>query len=365
MRSIINVAGCILLSLPAWCQQQYIVDPEFSDLGNRYYSRIIGIEYEPSLNTYMLAGDFAGGNPSIPCLNRVSETGENDWMWNPNLLSTCGGVDYNFFPSPAGYRINFNMIQIGFNATFSETNIPDLSGTEQQAASSPRGWADDDGYVYVGSNWIMTEEDGEPETGLLRFDPEGNRDMEFPYLDCGHPTFFNGGHVADIFEYDDERLMLGGAFDSLNGHFTPRMARIFKDGTVDISFSSELESHFKAYTINVDPQGKILVHHLSFGSEDTPSDSLEVWRLMPDGSLDPTWNLIDLAIEPNTYGGTARTSLRFDDGSYLIYGSFDYVNGEPRSSICVVDSTGTLLDTFNDSPFDKRRSEPASTCLVI
>jgi hypothetical protein len=352
MRSIIFALG-YLLSLPAWCQEQYIVDPEFSDLGNRFYQRVIGIVYEPSLDTYMLAGTFAGGNPNVPCLNRVTDNGESHFSWNPNFLNTCDGVNYNFFPSPAGYRINFNMIQIGFNATFTETNIPDLSGTEQQTVSSPRGWADDDGYVYVGSNWVMTDEEGAPETGLLRFDPNGNRDIEFPHVDCGHPTFFNGGYVADIFEYDDERLMLGGAFDSLNQHFSPRIARVFKDGTVDTTFSSGLESHFKAYTINVDSQGRVLVYHLPGGSEETPNDTIEIWRLLTDGSLDPSWNPIDLAIsEEDTYAGSARSSIIYADGSILIHGAFNLVNGVPRSSICMVDSSGNLLDTFNDFPFE-------------
>ena len=340
----------LLLTFFCEGQQQFIVDPEFADLGNRYFSRVMGIEYEPETDTYMVAGTFAGGEPFTPCLNRINHLGEEDISWNPENPGSCTGVVNNFFRVPNGYRFGANMIKRNDRGALNTNTIPDFSGTEQIVVDGPQGWADDNGAVYAGSNWRLLEEEGQPETGLLVFTPQGERYEPFPVVRVGHPLF--NAAISDIYEYDENRLMLGGSFDSLNGHLSIRMARIFKNGVIDTTFSSQLEPHFQAFILHVDPQGRILVNHWEGGSEETPNDDIEIWRLLPDGSLDPSWNILDLAIsEENTSGGSARTTLYNDDGSYFIYGRFNLVNGVARSSICHVDSSGNLLDTFDDFPF--------------
>lgn len=340
----------LLLSSNLW-GQAFIVDPDFAELGNRYYSSIIGIEYEPETDTYMLAGTFAGGEPFTPCLNRINDLGEDDFFWDVDeLLENCSGVLNNFFRVPNGYRFGANMIKLNDEGISFNTTIPDFSGTEQIVVNSPRGWADSNGAIYAGSNWRLLEEEGQPETGLLVFTPQGERFEPFPLIRVGHPEFTIA--IVDIYEYDDNRLMLDGGFDSLNGHLSIRMARMFKNGVIDTTFSSQLEPHFQAFTLHVDPQGRILVYHRQGGSEETPNDDIEIWRLLPDGSLDPSWNTLDMSISSDdTGGGSARTTLYNEDGSYFIYGRFNFVNGEPRSSICHVDSLGNLLDTFDDLPF--------------
>ncbi|MGB6036840.1 MAG: T9SS type A sorting domain-containing protein [Cryomorphaceae bacterium] len=349
MKLILTILITAILPSTFW-GQDYIVDPDFEDLGISYYRRVLGIEFEPETNTYMVAGTFAGGTPYIPCLNRINEYGQDSWTWMADEFENCDGVNFNFFKTPLGYRFNGNMVQVLSDGTLNQPNIPDFFGTEQ-LAFSPRGWGDDNGVVYAGSNWLLTEEPGQPETCLLAFTPQGERYAAFPILRCGHPNFV--ADVTDIYEYDNERLLLGGSFDSLNGHLSIRAARIFKNGVVDTSFSSELEPHFQARIIHVDPQGRVLVYHLTGGSEETPNDDLEIWRLLPDGSVDPTWNIIDLALsETVTLGGSARTTVyNEENGSYYIYGLFNLVNGVPRTSICHIDSSGNLLDTFDDGPF--------------
>ncbi|MFT7078838.1 MAG: hypothetical protein ACJAZC_000366 [Cryomorphaceae bacterium] len=343
----------ILIGLsPNLWGQAYIVDPDFAnDLGNRYYSRVMGIEYEPQTDTYMLAGTFAGGEPFTPCLNRINDLGEDDFLWNPENPESCSGVLNNFFRVPNGYRFGANMIKRNDEGVLNTSTVPDFTGTEQIAASAPRGWADSNGAIYVASNWRLLEEEGQPETGLIVFTPQGERFEPFPIIRVGHPEFT--ATIADIYEYDDDRLMLGGSFDSLNGHLSIRMARMFKNGTIDTSFSSNLERHRRAVTLNVDAQGRVLVNHMEGGSEETPNDDLEIWRLLPDGSIDPSWNIIDLALSgENTGGNSARTAVyNEENGSYFIYGRFNLVNGVPRTSICQVDSQGNLLDTFDDEPF--------------
>jgi hypothetical protein len=352
VKLILTILTIVILPPILW-GQDYIVDPDFADLGNRYYSRVLGIEYEPETDTYMAAGTFAGGSPFTPCLNRINHLGEDDFFWNPDPdIVNCDGINFNFFPTPIGYRFNGSMAQITDEGSIALSNIPDFSGTEQIVPNSPRGWADSNGVIYAGSNWRLLEAEGQPETGLLVFTPQGERYEPFPLIRLGHPEF--DPPIIDIYEYDDDRLLLGGGFDSINGHLSIRMARIFKNGVVDTEFSSELEPHFWAFTLHVDPQGRVLVYHEEGGSEETPNDDLEIWRLLPDGSIDPSWNIVDLALSAeNTGGFSARRAIyNEEDGSYFIYGQFNLVNGSPRTSICQIDSTGNLLNTFEDFPFD-------------
>jgi hypothetical protein len=109
-----------------------------------------------------------------------------------------------------------------------------------------------------------------------------------------------------------------------------------------------------AYVLDVDFQGRILIYQLA-NSNQVQSDSLEIRRLLPDGSLDPSFNQIDLAVSESFSAGvvSAKAAVRRDDGSYVLAGYFNYVNGISRSSIVAIDSTGNVLDEFVDRPFYK------------
>ncbi len=165
---------------------------DFADLGISYYRRVIGIEFEPETSTYMVAGTFAGGSPYIPCLNRVDEYGQDSWTWMADEFENCDGVNFNFFKTPVGYRFNGNMVQVLDDGSLNQPNIPDFTGTEQIVPDSPRGWADSNGAIYAGSNWRLLEEEGQPETGLIVFTPQGERYEPFPIVRVSaHPGFMH------------------------------------------------------------------------------------------------------------------------------------------------------------------------------
>ncbi|HRH39964.1 MAG TPA: T9SS type A sorting domain-containing protein, partial [Flavobacteriales bacterium] len=67
-------------------------------------------------------------------------------------------------------------------------------------------------------------------------------------------------------------------------------------------------------------------------------------------SLDPTFTIpqFSLGAFPVDFGKIASFILPWDDGKLIVSGQFQYVNGLPRSSICMIDSTGALLDAFED-----------------
>ena len=83
-------------------------------------------------------------------------------------------------------------------------------------------------------------------------------------------------------------------------------------------------------------------------------DTLHLVRFMPDGSVDPTFNnhldfrVLDLT---GPYGAVLGRSIYPLDASRLIVtGAFELVQGMSRQGICLIDSSGTLLDEYFSGP---------------
>jgi len=81
-------------------------------------------------------------------------------------------------------------------------------------------------------------------------------------------------------------------------------------------------------------------------------DTLQLARLLPNGSLDPGFVIpqFTLGALPNTGGlGPLVVSVRhWGAGHLLVSGQFQYVNGLPRRGICVMDTSGVLTNAFDD-----------------
>ncbi|MBK7084309.1 MAG: T9SS type A sorting domain-containing protein [Flavobacteriales bacterium] len=74
------------------------------------------------------------------------------------------------------------------------------------------------------------------------------------------------------------------------------------------------------------------------------TDTLRLARLMPDGSLDPTFNN-DLSAPREQFGN--HSNLRhtvLEDGRIVLHGGFYQVDGEPRSGIAMLNPDGELID---------------------
>lgn len=357
-----NLIVIVLLILPAiLCGQDYIVDPNWIDLGDRYNRMVRFIYYESYDDTYMIAGEFDDGNEEVPCVNKIDQNGENIPSWQPEAFeSGCpvSGISSNFFRVSNGYRLQHSMPRINLEGALESVNGEELDfgGVNGwgQFGIIPTGWADSLDRVYVAGLWELIEEDTVSYSNLFRFHPDGSIDESFSHVE-GFNYFFNSPTGSNqVYPYDDERILLNGGFDYIDGHFTPRLARLYFDGTVDTTFNSGLPSAGQMYVLDIDPQGRILISN-DPNSNQVLSDSLEIRRILPDGSIDPSFNQIDLSLSENVSFGAVehRAAVRREDGSYVLAGYFNYVNGLSRSSIVAVDSSGNVLDEFADRPFYK------------
>ncbi|HEX6125136.1 MAG TPA: FG-GAP-like repeat-containing protein [Pyrinomonadaceae bacterium] len=152
------------------------------------------------------------------------------------------------------------------------------------------------------------------------------------------PTFdFANGFVYAVEELSSGKVLVGGAFKSINGHASSGVMRLNADRSVDTSFVATIRG--TVHRIAVQPDGKILIGGAfsAFGSSTARS---HVARLNADGSLDTTF---DAGSGPDTF---VRDIALQPDGKLLIAGDFVSVNGSLRNAIARLNTDGSVDSGF-------------------
>lgn len=171
---------------------------------------------------------------------------------------------------------------------------------------------------------------------IIRLNPDGTEDSAF-YANLG--SAFNGTVNALAWQ-SDGRILVGGAFTTLNGVTRNNLVRLNGDGTVDTAFYTNLGSAFNGNVENITIQnsdGKILVGG-SFTTFNGVTRSYLI-RLNPDGTLDTTFSTnLGTGFNNNVICMAVQTS-----GRIIVVGAFTAVNGVTRNKICQLDTNGTPL----------------------
>ena len=174
--------------------------------------------------------------------------------------------------------------------------------------------------------------------------------------------FTNTGHVdttkvhrkgnqvlAEIEPVANGGFLVHGTCTEYEGHPVDRVFRIHADGSLDTTMESRI-SGGGAWTFLPLPDGRFYAGGI-FIREDNLADTLRLARFLPNGDLDPTFNNhIPMATSnPTGFGvGPGVGELKFwRNGSILVMGNFQTVDGQPRNGICVIDSTGQLQPEFD------------------
>jgi uncharacterized delta-60 repeat protein len=171
---------------------------------------------------------------------------------------------------------------------------------------------------------------------IARLHPDGSLDRDFM-----REVWVNN-QVRAIAMQSDNRILIGGDFSSFQENQVNRIARILPDGTVDLDFDPGAGANGRVNAILQQPDGKILIGG-AFTSVDGVAHN-RIARLNADGSLDTGFNVgsgannavFDLALQP--------------DGKIVVAGSFTSVNGQSRDRIARLNPDGSL-----DSGFDPKR----------
>ena len=171
------------------------------------------------------------------------------------------------------------------------------------------------------------------ETRILSFDSSGTgRAITIPD---------NGSRKPDAYSLAfgfDGKIYVAG---------TASILRFLSDGNIDESWANPLQyvtpSPTRINDILPLPDGKVLI----CGSFNAPIEGLvrqPVARLMPDGSLDPTFDMGDAT------GGRVVHEMALDrSGKILLVGTFSSIQGIARTNVVRISQDGTIDESFDAS----------------
>ncbi len=175
--------------------------------------------------------------------------------------------------------------------------------------------------------------------GLIWFTAQG-------HLDTTRVHRTANGSLFNLFPLPDGKFLCSGFASNFDGHSLPSAVfRVMDDGALDTSFQAP-PGYVSARAAYALPNGKLMIggdpSYLDNG------DTLNLMRLLPDGSMDPTFHKPILRHYNPISGwipGPIVTNITPLDGDkYIITGTFTEVDGEPRGSIALIDTAGNLLD---------------------
>ena len=154
---------------------------------------------------------------------------------------------------------------------------------------------------------------------------------------------FNPGTGADNFIrclalQPDGKILIGGIFTNFNGEACPKLARLNTNGTLDASFTPQLEGN--VYALALEPDGKILIggQGLRHGR---PARKFS--RLAADGSRDAQFH------GEGTYNENVRSITIASDGSVLVGGDFTKVSAREHHGLLRLSPDDKMDGSFNVS----------------
>ncbi len=191
-----------------------------------------------------------------------------------------------------------------------------------------------DGRIVLGG--LFTSVDGRPLNALARLTPGAVLDSTF---DPGAGADNTVYAIAETFVRGERKLVIGGAFNVVNGISRRSIARLNENGTVDPAFKPGSGANGLIYVVLVQRDGKLII-----AGDFTMINGVNrnfVARLNEEGSLDATF---DAGLSAD---GSVRAAALQADDKLVIGGLFTAVSGAPRNSIARLNSDGRLDADFN------------------
>jgi uncharacterized delta-60 repeat protein len=180
---------------------------------------------------------------------------------------------------------------------------------------------------------LFTSYSGLPFNRIVRINSDASVDNTF---NIG--TGFNNS-VYDVEPQSDNKILVGGFFDSYSGVSFGKIVRLNVNGSIDNTFNTGTGFEGVVYVIRVQPNGKILVGggYLEFNG----NPHLYLIRLNSDGSVDNTFDL------GTGFNGVVNDIILQNDGKKIILGEFTSVDGNSHNRIVRLNDDGSIDNTFN------------------
>lgn len=206
-----------------------------------------------------------------------------------------------------------------------------VAGTVYDLAVDPDG-----GVLLAGQ---FTAVDGVPRSGLARLATDGRLDAAFRPELGGRPGWFAGALLVE----PDGHILVAGRFETVAGQPRDGVARLRADGSVDPAFDpGDGLDGGTAYDLALQPDGRVLVAGAFATVDDifTPG----IARLLPDGEVDTSF--IGGVFSGGTWGRVYAMAVQPGVG-IVVAGEFDSVDMEFRNRIARLHADGSV-----DAGFD-------------
>lgn len=174
----------------------------------------------------------------------------------------------------------------------------------------------------------------QPRSYLARLKVDGTPDLTFNKSGIGPDSV-----VYALARLSDGKLLIAGDFSQYNNIPRARLARLMPDGSLDLTFNAGgAGPNFSVFSMAILSDGKILIGgaFTTYNGASRP----RIARLNSDGTL-------DVSFDPGSGPNAAVLALAVaNDGSIYLGGSFGAVNGSIRNRIARLNSSGALHPSF-------------------
>ncbi|MEZ5306425.1 MAG: FG-GAP-like repeat-containing protein [Pyrinomonadaceae bacterium] len=261
----------------------------------------------------------------------------------PNFarLNPIGSVDIGFNPATSVNSGILKAVSGDKMITANGTRIIRLNsdGTTDKTYSSPAEYVVQSATVDQSERVLLfASNPGSPGSGLklLRLLNDGSKDSGFSDAIGGVK-----GSVTKLELQSDQKVLIGGVFENINGVQRNKIGRVNSDGSIDMTFDPGLGVEGSINDFAVQADGKILVAGQFTSYDGAPVTHL--FRLAPDGSL-------DTGFAPEAIGNTGNSVFSVvvrPDGKILVGGNFFTIGTESRTGLALLNSDGSLDSSFN------------------
>lgn len=169
------------------------------------------------------------------------------------------------------------------------------------------------------------------------------------YLDTTRAHRTANGPIWGFKELPDGKFICSCSCTQYEGQPVSRLFRVHADGALDTTFQSDVVNG-NIYTYEMLANGSILVGG-NYRRSVVPQDTIRLAKFLPDGTFDITFAPLTFDGNPlwwPWFGTQVFDIFPFTADRYIIAGQFTTVNGQPRSGLCMIDSSGQLMPELED-----------------
>jgi uncharacterized delta-60 repeat protein len=288
--------------------------------------------YAGNIRTVNPQGEFIGNTPLF---------------WSSSILPTSDGkfiiTGFKYISSSLEYYIlNRKIVRLNADLSVDSSFILDDKKIYAHAVDADilSAALQMDGKVVIAGQFFETS--GLISNNIARINTDGRFDNTFNQRTGSNGTIFTSAIQGD------DKIIIGGGFTRYNYQFVNNIARLKKNGELDLTFNTGSGINGKVYTVAIQSDGKILVGG-NFALYNRHACS-NIIRLKKNGAIDESFGAAT--------NGTVRKIKMDNNGKILISGDFRNVNGDTRPVVARLLTNGQLDTSFAD-PFSI--SDPSIT----